>query len=127
MEIKLSTVMVQDQSKALAFYTEVLGFVTKHDIPMGEYRWLTVVSPKNVDGTELVLEPMAFAPAQIYQKALFEAGIPANAFVVDDIEAEYQRLESLGVKFKTKPTAMGPVTLAVFEDTCGNLLQIFQV
>jgi catechol 2,3-dioxygenase-like lactoylglutathione lyase family enzyme len=127
MEIKLSTVMVQDQSKALAFYTEVLGFVTKHDIPMGEYRWLTVVSPKNVDGTELVLEPMAFAPAQIYQKALFEAGIPANAFVVDDIEAEYQRMESLGIKFKTKPTAMGPVTLAVFEDTCGNLLQIFQV
>jgi catechol 2,3-dioxygenase-like lactoylglutathione lyase family enzyme len=127
MEIKLSTVMVQDQSKALVFYTEILGFVIKHDIPMGEYRWLTVVSPQNTNGTELVLEPMAFAPAQVYQKALFDAGIPANAFVVDDIETEYQRMESLGVKFKTKPTAMGPVTLAVFEDTCGNLLQIFQV
>lgn len=119
--------MVQDQRKALAFYTEILGFVVKHDIPMGEYRWLTVVSPKNLNGTELVLEPMAFAPAQVYQKALFEAGIPCNAFVVEDIAAEYQRMESLGVKFKTQPTAMGPVTLAVFEDTCGNLLQIFQV
>jgi hypothetical protein len=95
---------------------------------MGEHRWLTVVSPGNVDGTELVLEPMAFAPAQVYQKALFDAGIPANAFVVvSDIEAEYQRMQSLGVLFKGKPENFGPVTLVRFEDTCGNLLQIFQV
>jgi catechol 2,3-dioxygenase-like lactoylglutathione lyase family enzyme len=127
MKIQLSTVMVQDQQKAVEFYTKVLGFVVKHDIPMGEHRWLTVVSPGNEDGTELVLEPMAFAPAQVYQKALFDAGIPANAFVVSDIEAEYKRMQSLGVLFKGKPENFGPVTLVRFEDTCGNLLQIFQV
>ncbi len=127
MRIRLNSVMVDDQAKALKFYTEVLGFVKKMDIPMGEFRWLTLVSPESPDDTELVLEPMGFPPAKTYQKSLFEAGIPLTAFAVDDIQKEYERLEKLGVVFKTKPTEMGPVTIAVFEDTCGNLIQIYQV
>lgn len=127
MKIKLSSISVQNQDKALKFYTEVLGFVKKNDIPLGEYRWLTVVSPEAPDDIELVLEPMGFPPAVTYQRALFEAGIPSTAFAVDNVQEEYERLQKLGVVFRTTPTPMGPVTIAVFEDTCGNLIQIYQV
>ena len=98
----------------------------KADIPCGEFSWLTVVSPEQPDGVELLLEPMAFPPAKPYQKALFDAGIPLTMFAVDDINKEYERLKDLGVVFKTPPTPMGPTTIAVFEDTCGNLIQIAQ-
>lgn len=127
MKIQLTSVMVNDQDKALKFYTEVLGFVKKTEILMGEFKWLTVISPEGHDDVELVLEPTGFPPAVIYQKALFEAGIPLTSFAVDDIQNEHERLEKLGVVFKNKPTQMGPVTIASFEDTCGNLIQIHQV
>lgn len=127
MKIKLTNVPVSDQQKALTFYTEVLGFVKKNDIPMGEHKWLTVVSAEEPEGVELLLEPMGFAPAKTYQKALFEAGIPVCAFQVDEIQKVYERLEKQGVVFSVKPTSMGTVTLAVFEDTCGNNIQIYQV
>jgi catechol 2,3-dioxygenase-like lactoylglutathione lyase family enzyme len=126
MKIILTSVMVDDQEKALKFYTEVLGFVKKNDIPLGEDRWLTVVSPEGPDDVELLLEPMGFPPARTYQKALFEAGIPLTSFAVDNIQKEYERMKKLGVIFKTAPTKMGPVTIAVFEDTCGNLIQMAQ-
>jgi catechol 2,3-dioxygenase-like lactoylglutathione lyase family enzyme len=124
MKIVVTSVMVDDQRKALKFYTEKLGFVLKHDVPVGEYSWLTVVSPEDPKGTELLLEPMGFEPAKGYQKQLFDAGIPATSFGVDDIEAEYKRLKDLGVVFRGEPKAMGPVKVATFEDTCGNLIQI---
>lgn len=127
MKIKLTSVLVDDQEKALKFYTEILGFVKKRDIPMGEHKWLTVVSKEEQDGVELVLEPMGFPPARTYQKALFEAGIPLTAFQVTDLEQEYQRLCKSGVSFSMAPTAMGPTKLAVFNDTCGNNIQIFQI
>jgi predicted enzyme related to lactoylglutathione lyase len=127
MKIKLTSVMVDDQEKALNFYTDILGFVKKTEVPLGEHKWLTVVSKEEQDGVELVLEPLGFEPAKTFQKALFEAGIPLTAFNVDDIEKEYERLEKLGVVFSMKPTKMGPVTLAVFNDTCGNNIQILQV
>jgi catechol 2,3-dioxygenase-like lactoylglutathione lyase family enzyme len=127
MKIKLTSVMVDDQDKALKFYTEILGFVKKTEIPMGEHKWLTVVSKEEQDGVELVLEPLGFVPAKVFQKELLDAGIPATAFQVDDIQHEYQRLLGLGVVFSMQPTQMGPVTLAVFADTCGNNLQIYQV
>ncbi|HZF41483.1 MAG TPA: VOC family protein [Blastocatellia bacterium] len=126
MKIKLTSVMVDDQDKALKFYTEVLGFVKKNDISMGEARWLTVISPEGPDDVELLLEPMGFPPAKTYQKALFETGIPSTSFAVEDIQKEYERMQKLGVVFKTAPTKMGPVTIAVFEDTCGNLIQMAQ-
>lgn len=119
--------MVDDQEKALKFYTEVLGFITKHNIPMGEHKWLTVVSPEERDGVEVLLEPMAFEPAKVYQKALYDAGIPLTSFAVDDVNKEYERLKSLGVQFSMKPTEMGGVTLAVFDDTCGNKIQIAHI
>lgn len=118
--------MVKEQDKALAFYTEKLGFIKKTEIPLGEYKWLTVVSPDAVDGVELLLEPMGFAPAVTYQQQLFEAGIPATVFGVQDIQKEYERLVQLGVAFKAPPAKMGPVTVATFDDTCGNLIQIAQ-
>lgn len=127
MKIKLTSVLVDDQEKALQFYTDVLGFVKKTDIPVGEHRWLTVVSKEEQDGPEVVLEPMGFEPARVYQKALFKAGIPLTAFHVDDIEKEYERLKSLGVEFSMEPTQMGPSKLAVFNDTCGNNIQLFEV
>ena len=127
MKIKLTSIMVQDQEKALTFYTEILGFVKKTEIPMGEHKWLTVVSKEEQDGVELVLEPLGFSPAGVYQKALFEAGIPYTAFHVDNIEEECRRLEKKGVVFSMKPTPMGPVILAVFDDTCGNNMQLVQV
>ena len=127
MKIKLTSVMVDDQDKALKFYTDILGFVKKTEIPMGEHKWLTVVSKEEQDGVELVLEPMGFAPAKIFQKALKDAGIPLTAFHVDDIQKEYERLQKLGVKFSMPPTKMGPVTLVVLDDTCGNNIQLVQV
>ncbi len=126
MKIILTSVMVKDQAQALKFYTETLGFLPKNDIPMGKHRWLTVVSPEGNSAVELLLEPMAFGPAKIFQQQLFEAGIPATMFGVADLEQEAARLEKLGVLFKTKPTKMGPVTIAVFNDTCGNLIQMVQ-
>ena len=127
MKIKLTSVFVKDQDKALAFYTDILGFIKKTEVPLGEHKWLTVVSKEEQDGVELVLEPMAFAPAAVYQQALYGAGIPATAFNVEDVEEEYARLAKLGVVFSVKPTSMGPVKLAVFDDTCGNNIQIIQV
>jgi catechol 2,3-dioxygenase-like lactoylglutathione lyase family enzyme len=118
--------MVDDQDKALKFYTEVLGFVKKTEIPIGEYRWLTVVSPAGSEDVELVLEPIGFAPARQYQNALFEAGIPLTAFATDDINAEYRRLKELGVAFRGEPQQMGTVTAVLFEDTCGNLINLYQ-
>ena len=126
MKIILTSVMVDNQEKALKFYTEVLGFVKKNDIPLGQDRWLTVISPEGPDDVELLLEPMGFPPARTYQKALFEAGIPLTSFAVDDIQNEYERMKKLGVVFKTAPTKMGPAPIAVFEDTCGNLIQMAQ-
>ncbi len=126
MKIKLSGIYVDDQQKALDFYTDILGFKKKQDIPVGEFRWLSVVSPEGGD-TELSLEPNVNPIAKTYQEALFEQGIPITAFEVDDIQAEFRRLSDLGVKFTTEPTSAGDVTLAVFVDTCGNLVQIYQL
>ena len=127
MKIKLTSVLVDDQAKALKFYTEILGFVKKTEVPIGEFKWLTVVSKEEQDGVELVLEPMGFPPAKTYQKALFLAGIPLTAFNVDDVEKEYQRLLGLGVSFSMPPTLMGTSKLAVFNDTCGNNIQLFEI
>ena len=127
MKIKVTSLMVDDQEKALKFYTEKLGFVKKTDIPLGEHKWLTVVSAEEPDGIELLLEPMGFAPAKVFQKALKDAGIPLTMFNVSDIQHEYERLEKSGVKFSMKPTQMGPATIAVFDDTCGNNIQLVQV
>ena len=128
MRISLTSVPIADYDQALAFYTSVLGFEKKRDIPLGDgARWLTVVSPEEPNGTEVVLEPMGFPPARTYQKALFEAGIPLTAFQVEDIQKEYARMKKLGVVFKGEPKKTGPVTLCAFEDTCGNLIQLYQV
>lgn len=127
MKIKISSVFVDDQEKALKFYTEVLGFIKKADIPLGEARWLTVVSPEGPDDIELLLEPNSFPAARTYQEAIFKAGIPSTAFAVDDIQKEYERMKKLGAVFSTEPTKAGPVTVAVFDDTCGNLIQLYQV
>ena len=116
--------LVDDQEKALRFYTEVLGFVKKHDVPLGEHRWLTVVSPEDPDGTELLLEPDGHPAAGPFKDALVDDGIPFTSFAVDDVQAEFERLRALGVRFTQEPPAMGPVTTAVFDDTCGNLIQI---
>ncbi len=124
MKIKLNSVLVDDQDKAFTFYTEVLGFVKKRDIPAGEFKWLTVVSPEEPGGTELLLEPNDNPAAKTFQKALFEQGIPLTSFAVQDIQKEYERLTRLGVVFSMEPTKMGPVTIAVFDDTCGNLIQL---
>jgi predicted enzyme related to lactoylglutathione lyase len=124
--IKLVSLPVNDQEKALQFYTETLGFLKQQDIPMGEFRWLTVTSPAS-DEIELVLEPMGFDAAKTYYRSLYDAGIPVTAFATDDIEQEFERLLKHGVKFKSPPTKMGPVTIAVFDDTCGNLIQLFEV
>jgi len=126
MRIKLNSVIVDDQEKALNFYTKVLGFVPSQDIPVGEFRWITVRSPEGGDA-EVTLEPNANPAAKTYQEALFEQGIPLTAFEVDDVRAEHDRLRQLGVQFTTPPTEAGPVTLAVFSDTCGNLIQIYQL
>ena len=124
MRINLTSVLVDDQAKALAFYTDVLGFVKKTEIPLGEARWLTVVSPEAPDGVELVLEPDAHPAAKQFKAALMSDGIPWTSFAVDDVQAEFDRLKGLGVTFTQEPAQMGPVTTAVFDDTCGNLVQI---
>jgi RNA polymerase sigma factor (sigma-70 family) len=126
MKIKLTSVMVKNQDKALKFYTETLGFAKKRDMPAGEGRWLTVVSAQEPDGPELLLEPMGFPPAKVFQEALHKAGIPLTGFAVENTQKEYERLKKLGVAFTMEPTQMGPTTIAVFDDTCGNLIQLFQ-
>ncbi|MGP3965803.1 VOC family protein [Nonomuraea sp. 3N208] len=124
MKIHLSSVFVDDQEHAMRFYTDVLGFTVKHDVPLGEDRWLTVVSPDDVDGTELVLEPSSHPAVSPFKQALVEDGIPMTSFAVSDVHKEYERLKGLGVRFTQEPVVMGPVTTAVFDDTCGNLIQI---
>ncbi|MEU6084405.1 VOC family protein [Streptomyces sp. NPDC047108] len=124
MKIHVTSVFVDDQDKALRFYTDVLGFVKKTEVPIGEHRWLTVVSPEDPDGTELLLEPDGHPAVKPYKTALVEDGIPATSFAVDDVPAEFERLRGLGVHFTQEPLEMGPVTTAVFDDTCGNLIQI---
>jgi catechol 2,3-dioxygenase-like lactoylglutathione lyase family enzyme len=122
--INLASVLVDDQQKALRFYTEVLGFVKKNDVPMGEHSWLTVVSPQDPDGVELVLEPGDHPAVGPFKAALVADGIPFTSFAVDDVHQEYARLSALGVTFTQPPTAMGPVTTAVLDDTCGNRIQL---
>lgn len=124
MRITLTSVFVDDQEKALRFYTDVLGFEKKNDVPMGTHRWLTVVSPEAPEGVELLLEPDEHPAAQAYKQGLVADGIPYNSFSVPDVQQEYDRLTALGVRFTQPPTQMGPVTTAVLDDTCGNLLQI---
>ncbi len=124
MRITLTSVLVDDQEKALRFYTDVLGFVKKNDIQMGEHRWLTVVSPEDPDGVELVLEPGGHPAVGPFKDALVADGIPFTSFSVADVQQEYDRLTALGVTFTQGPVAMGPVTTAVLDDTCGNLVQI---
>jgi catechol 2,3-dioxygenase-like lactoylglutathione lyase family enzyme len=126
MQIRLASVTVDDQDRALAFYTSVLGFVKKHDMPMGPFRWITVTSPEGAEGVELVLEPLGFPPARTYQQALYEAGIPATAFISADLHAEVERLRARGVRFRSEPQTHGPITTALFEDGCGNLLNLVQ-
>lgn len=127
MKIYITSVLVDDQEKALRFYTDVLGFVKKNDIPLGEARWLTVVSPDDPEGTELALEPDSHPAAGPFKAALVDDGIPVTSFAVDDVNAEFQRLRSLGVQFTQAPVEMGGVTTAVLDDTCGNLIQIAKV
>lgn len=126
MKIVVTSILVDDQAKALAFYHYVLGFMPKLDIPMGQHRWLTLTSPNAPDGVELLLEPDVHPAAKLYKQALWQDGIPATSFGVRDIQAEYARLCRAGVKFIKEPTNLGPVTVAVFDDTCGNLIQIAQ-
>ena len=124
MKITLTSILVDDQAKALAFYTDLLGFEKKNDIPMGEHRWLTVVSPEAPEGVELLLEPDEHPAAKPFKAALAEDGIPFTMFTVEDVHREFQRLRELGVRFTQEPADMGPVTTAVLDDTCGNLIQI---
>jgi catechol 2,3-dioxygenase-like lactoylglutathione lyase family enzyme len=126
MRIKLTSIMVDDQDKAIRFYTDVLGFRKKHDIPVGEYRWITVTSPEGPDDLELALEPNANPAGKAFQDAMFAQGIPLAAFEVSDIKGEFTRLTAKGVAFLRQPAQAGPVTLAVFADTCGNLIQLYQ-
>ncbi len=126
MRIKLTSIMVDNQDKALKFYTEIFGFVKKFDIPVGQYRWLTVVSPEGPDDLELSLEPNANPAGKAFQEAIFKQGIPIAAFEVDDIDREFKRLKGLGVVFTQEPARTGPVTIAVCSDTCGNLVQLYQ-
>lgn len=124
MKIIVTSIFVDDQGKALEFYSKKLGFVVKHDVPAGEYRWLTLVSPEDSDGTELLLEPNQHPAAKEYQQKIYEEGIPATMFGVANVHEEYERLKKLGVKFTMEPTNAGAVTIAIFDDACGNLIQI---
>jgi catechol 2,3-dioxygenase-like lactoylglutathione lyase family enzyme len=126
MQIKFASVMVEDQDKALQFYTQVLGFTKQTDLLMGEYRFLTVASPDGVEGAELMLEPVGFPPSRIYQKARFDAGIPAAAFISNDIATDCRRLKERDVRFRGEPQNMGPITAVLFEDGCGNLINLVQ-
>jgi catechol 2,3-dioxygenase-like lactoylglutathione lyase family enzyme len=125
-QIRLTSVMVDDQEKALAFYTDVLGFVKMADIPFGETRWLTVTSPEGIEGVELVLEPLGFPPARVFQEALFREGIPITAFITADMQGEYTRLKERGVVFRGEPSDMGAIISVLFEDGCGNLINLVQ-
>ncbi len=122
----LNSIFVEDQDSALSFYTEKLGFIKKHDVPIGEFKWLTVVSPEDPDGTEVLLEPNNNPVAKTYQKGIFEQGIPATSFGVENIQAEFEKLKRLNVRFTMEPTKMDKVYIAIFDDTCGNLIQIMQ-
>ena len=126
MKIKLTSVLVTDQDKALQFYTEILGFVKKHEIPCGAAKWLTVVSPEGPDDIELLLEPNDNPAARTFQEAIYKQGIPLTAFAVEDVQKEYERMKALGVMFRSEPARMGPTIIAVFDDTCGNFIQIYQ-
>jgi catechol 2,3-dioxygenase-like lactoylglutathione lyase family enzyme len=126
-KIAMTSVLVDDQEKALRFYTDVLGFQTRHDVPLGEHRWISVVSPQSPDGVELILEPDAHPAARPFKQALVADGIPYTAFAVDDLQAEFTRLSGLGVTFTQQPLQMGPATTAVLDDTCGNLIQLIQI
>ena len=126
-KIHVTSVPVSNQDKALKFYTEKLGFIKKTEVPMGEHKWLTVVSPTEQNGVELLLEPMAFAPAQVYQKALKDAGIPYTSFQVENLTKAYERLTRAGVEFSMEPREMGPVKIAVLDDTCGNNIQLVEM
>lgn len=126
MNIIVTSLFVDDQDKALTFYTDILGFIKKHDAPAGDFRWITVVSKDNENGTELVLEPNDNVAAQDYQNSLMQQGIPATMFGVDDIDKEYERLKTHGDEFTMAPTAAGDMKLAVFNDTCGNLIQLIE-
>ncbi|MDO6428552.1 VOC family protein [Thalassotalea sp. 1_MG-2023] len=126
LKIYVTSVPVDDQEKALAFYTKVLGFIKKKEVPLGEYKWLTVVAADEQSGVELLLEPMAFEPAKLYQQSLKEAGIPWTSFAVDNIEQEFERLKKLGVEFSMAPKEAGTVKIAVLDDTCGNYIQLMQ-
>lgn len=127
MKMYMKSIAVDDQSKALDFYTNKLGFVVKHDIPLGEHRWLTLVSQEEVDGVELGLEPNVHPASRAYQEALMADGIPVSAFSVGDIEAEVAKLEAAGVEFTQPPVKAGGATMAVFDDTCGNLIQLVEL
>jgi catechol 2,3-dioxygenase-like lactoylglutathione lyase family enzyme len=127
MRINLTSVLVHNQDDALRFYTEVLGFVKKTEVPLGEHRWLTVVSPDDPDGCELLLEPDGHPAAKPWKEALVSDGIPYTSFAVEDVPAEFERLRGLGVRFTQEPLEMGPAITAVFDDTCGNLIQIMQL
>jgi catechol 2,3-dioxygenase-like lactoylglutathione lyase family enzyme len=127
MKIVVTSVLVDNQSKALRFYIDMLGFEPKLDVPMGDHRWLTLVSPGDPDGVQLLLEPDEHPAAKPFKAALMEDGIPYTSFAVDDVGREYERLTGLGVVFTQPPVTMGPVTTAVFNDTCGNLIQIAQM
>jgi catechol 2,3-dioxygenase-like lactoylglutathione lyase family enzyme len=126
MRIHLTSVFVDDQERALRFYTDILGFEKREDVPVGEYRWLTVTAPGDPDGTQLLLEPDAHPAVNPFKDALREDRIPYTSFAVDDVQSEYERLHGLGVRFTQQPTDLGPATTAVFEDTCGNLIAIMQ-
>ncbi|MGP4062257.1 VOC family protein [Halobacillus sp. H74] len=126
MKIVVTSIFVEDQDKALEFYTDKLGFIKKDDIPVGKFRWITLVSPEDQEGTELLLEPNDHPAAKEYQQKIYAEGIPATMFGVEDIKQEYERLSEKGVEFTMEPTKMGEITMAVFDDTCGNLLQIAQ-
>lgn len=127
MKIIITSVFVENQDEALKFYTEKLGFIKKQDVPLGEFKWLTVVSPESQNGVELLLEPNDNPVAKTYQQGLMEQGIPAASFGVENIDEEYTRLKKLGVEFTMEPTSMGTVKMAIFNDTCGNLIQIAQL
>lgn len=126
LKIYVTSVPVDNQDKALEFYTKTLGFIKKSEVPLGEHKWLTVVSPDEQSGVELLLEPMAFEPAKLYQQSLKEAGIPRTSFAVDDVEREFERLKKLGVEFSLPPKEAGTVKIAVLDDTCGNYIQLMQ-
>lgn len=126
MKVIINSIFVEDQDKALSFYTEKLGFIKKYDVPVGKFKWLTVVSPEDSDGTQILLEPNNNPVAKTYQKGVYEQGIPATSFGVENIQTEFEKLKGMGVRFTMEPTKMDTIIVAVFDDTCGNLIQIMQ-